>query len=372
MPTLLTVIVPCYQSEVTIRDTLASVQAQTFKDWECLIVNDGSTDGGPRIAEEFAARDPRFRVIHKANGGLSSARNAGIKQACGEYIHFLDADDTMHDSAYAKFIHRLQSDRGLDVCYCRRYTFVNLHNEPLRTVETSEIVDFKRLLVTNHFPVHAAIVRRAAVHRVEGFDEHLTSLEDWDFWLRIAHAGCHFGSIPVTLAFYRKMAGTMSTNSERMYRNALTIIDRLRGLTTTEPVLAMQVERLLANQMSFYLGFALSTDAIPLFEEILESLLTKPEFRPRTDSFSADNFCYGLNAIVDHLDMPPTARLTTILRRCLAGITTVETRLEIVDLLERVIRFFVLPLTEAVAERDRLRNSTSYRLGRLITRCKPW
>ncbi len=88
-----TVIVPAYNAERWLRDCADSVRAQTFPDWECVLVDDGSADGTGALCDEIAQADGRFRVIHQANGGLSRARNAGMDQARGGYIVFLDADD---------------------------------------------------------------------------------------------------------------------------------------------------------------------------------------------------------------------------------------------------------------------------------------
>ena len=90
------VIVPIYNVEVYLRRALDSILSQTHKDWEAVLVDDGSTDSSGRIADEYARNDGRFKVVHKSNGGLSDARNAGMECATGEYLLFLDADDFLH------------------------------------------------------------------------------------------------------------------------------------------------------------------------------------------------------------------------------------------------------------------------------------
>lgn len=87
------VIMPVHNAEKFLREALESVRTQTFADWECVCVDDGSTDASGGILDEFAARDARFVVLHQANGGVSSARNAGLDAARGEWIGWLDADD---------------------------------------------------------------------------------------------------------------------------------------------------------------------------------------------------------------------------------------------------------------------------------------
>ena len=99
---LFSIIIPVYKVEKYIVDCLESVRKQTFTDFEVIMVNDGSPDESPRICDRYARQDNRFQVIHKENGGLSSARNVGITHAKGDYIVFLDSDDLISDDALEK------------------------------------------------------------------------------------------------------------------------------------------------------------------------------------------------------------------------------------------------------------------------------
>ena len=87
------IIVPVYNTEKYLRRCLDSIAAQTFTDWECICVDDGSPDAGGAMLDAYARRDARFRVIHQENGGVSRARNAGLDAARGEWIAFVDSDD---------------------------------------------------------------------------------------------------------------------------------------------------------------------------------------------------------------------------------------------------------------------------------------
>ncbi len=90
----ISIIVPVYKVENYLRRCLDSIVNQTFKDWECILVDDGSPDNCPRICNEYAERDHRFRVIHQENAGVSAARNNGLNEATGEWIGFQFADGT--------------------------------------------------------------------------------------------------------------------------------------------------------------------------------------------------------------------------------------------------------------------------------------
>lgn len=93
---MVSVIVPIYNVEQYLHRALDSILSQTHKDWEAILVDDGSTDSSGQIAEEYAKRDHRFKVVHKSNGGLSDARNTGMRHVAGEFLLFLDSDDFLH------------------------------------------------------------------------------------------------------------------------------------------------------------------------------------------------------------------------------------------------------------------------------------
>lgn len=97
----ISIIVPIYNMELYLRKCLDSIKAQTFTDWECILVDDGSTDSSGLICDEYASEDARFRVVHKENGGVSSARNAGLDAAIGDYIGWVDPDDWTEPEMFA-------------------------------------------------------------------------------------------------------------------------------------------------------------------------------------------------------------------------------------------------------------------------------
>ena len=98
--TMISVIVPIYGVEKFLPNCIESLLRQTYTDLEIILVDDGSKDNCPAICDEYAKKDNRIKVIHKENGGLSSARNAGLKKACGEYISLIDSDDFVAPNFY--------------------------------------------------------------------------------------------------------------------------------------------------------------------------------------------------------------------------------------------------------------------------------
>ena len=116
------VIVPCYQNGKTVEKTVRSILAQTERAWELILVNDGSTDDTGEILDRLAMDDPRIRVMHQKNGGVSAARNAGLEAACGEWITFVDADDWLLLDALQRMLERCDEETDI-VCasYAMRY-----------------------------------------------------------------------------------------------------------------------------------------------------------------------------------------------------------------------------------------------------------
>lgn len=93
---LISIVIPVYNAEKYLRACLDSVLAQTYKNWEAICVNDGSSDNSAKILEEYAAKDARFHIINQQNSGVSTARNTGLRQTTGKYLMYLDSDDIWH------------------------------------------------------------------------------------------------------------------------------------------------------------------------------------------------------------------------------------------------------------------------------------
>ncbi len=243
---LVSVIVPCWNAELTLSETLESIAGQTYRDWEAIVVDDGSNDGSALIAAEWQERDARFIVVRQANGGLSVARNRGIEHARGEFLLFLDADDLIASEKLAHQLPLAQDSREQivysDCTYFSGgppYTFT--HNKdgsdraslPGYTGTAAEILPV--LAQGNIMPVSAPLLPRHTVMAVGGFDPALSALEDWDYWIRCALAGWGFtyDSSPAAFTMIRLRPGSMSTHDMRMMRNEL----RVRGKHRNVPAM---------------------------------------------------------------------------------------------------------------------------------------
>ena len=215
-----TVVVPAYNVSKYIQEALASLEKQTFTDFEVLIVDDGSTDNTADVVQKFCQRDSRFKLLQKPNGGLSSARNYGIHHAQGEYIALLDGDDVYHKDKLATHVARLYSRDDVGLVYSAsrtirddgKPTFIALNGKPIHPNPLLA-------LLCKNFIGHGsnAVFRRCLIEEVGGFNESLRSWEDVDLWLRIAATQkWHFYREKRILCYYRVRPSGLSFNASQM------------------------------------------------------------------------------------------------------------------------------------------------------------
>ena len=198
------VIIPCYNLGKYLDEAVDSVLAQTFRDFEIIVVNDGSTD---RATNELLDRydRPTVRVIRTKNQGLARARNTGIAEARGEYILPLDADDTIGPRYLELAVARLNSNRNLGIVYCRGELFGD-RNGPVAAPEFS-----RRIMLFSNLIFCSALFRKEDWRRVGGYNpEMVHGCEDWDFWLSVLELGRTVHRIPRVLFFYRVREASMN------------------------------------------------------------------------------------------------------------------------------------------------------------------
>ena len=181
---LITIIVPCYNQAQYLSEALQSVLEQTYENWECIIVNDGSPDDTEIVAKTWVGKDSRFICVKKENGGLSSARNAGINYAKGTFILPLDADDRIGPNYVSLAFDAFQKDAELKVVYCKAEKFGN------------EVGEWKlpyysrRNLAVDNMIFCSAVFKREDWELVGGYDVNMIyGLEDWEFWIAILKNG---------------------------------------------------------------------------------------------------------------------------------------------------------------------------------------
>jgi peptidoglycan/xylan/chitin deacetylase (PgdA/CDA1 family)/SAM-dependent methyltransferase len=221
-----TVITPAFNAANTLEKTVQSLRDQTFAGWTAILVNDGSTDGTGALIDAWAARDHRVVGVHQEQGGESSARNAGLARASGDWVLFLDADDWLLPSCLERLTRFLADEPDLDVVHCGwvRVTEDGRRGPPTFAPTDQEL--FPVLTRYNCFAVHACLVRRKLVEGVGGFDETLSTCSDWDLWQRIARTGPRYRRVREVLACYRLRPGSAGTLGARLWRDGRRVIAR--------------------------------------------------------------------------------------------------------------------------------------------------
>ncbi|NJL01798.1 MAG: glycosyltransferase [Spirulinaceae cyanobacterium SM2_1_0] len=224
MPTI-SIVTPAYNAQQTIGATIESVLAQTYRDFELIIVDDGSQDETAAVVRGYD--DPRIRLYVNSNTGAAASRNHGFTVSTGDYIAFLDADDLWLPGKLAMQLQALQAHQEASVAYSWT-DWIDTDGQPLRhggyATFSGDVL--APLLVVN-FLEHGSnpLIRRAAVIAVGGFDATLPASQDWDFYLRLA-ARYQFVNVPVVHIFYRVSPNSISTDLPRLERSCTEMLAR--------------------------------------------------------------------------------------------------------------------------------------------------
>jgi len=254
---LVSVVVPAYNYGRYIGDALRSVQAQTYEEWECVVVDDGSTDETAEVVGAIAAHDRRVRYVRQENGRQAAARNNGIGRSRGEYFQFLDADDLIEPLKIEEHVRVLQTEPGADIVYSDIRYFDDASggvrrgpapgDEPWMPLVSGSGREFMLRLVRNNImPINAPLIPRRVVERVGLFDVGLTPVEDWAYHIRCAAAGARYrlhdreGVRPLV----RVTPGSSSSDPRRMLRAEIRMRRSVRAVLADEEVARLNEDRL--------------------------------------------------------------------------------------------------------------------------------
>lgn len=224
---------PAHDAERTIVAALESVVALSFRDWEIVLCDDASTDGTRAAAEACLARHgvaDRARVLALAHCGPSEARNAGIREARGEFVAFLDDDDTWEPAKLARCIEAIRAG-SLDIV-CHSEVWLDADTGARQVRHYSALFDagvhpLVSLMRNNPFSTSALVVRRAHLLEAGLFDPSLPSAEDYDLWIRLAMIpGVRIGFLDEALGTYLLRQGSESSKIDRRLRALLAIGER--------------------------------------------------------------------------------------------------------------------------------------------------
>jgi glycosyltransferase involved in cell wall biosynthesis len=254
---LVSVVVPCFNYGHLLRESLDSVLGQSLQDWECIVVDDGSTDDTSAVAGSYAAQDARFVCLRQENRGLSAARNAGLRKARGELVQLLDADDLLEAEKLKEHAHFLTRHPEFDLVYGAMRYFTGQGPERRRSLgrhganqewmtlwpDTSQDM-LLALVQGNQFPVSAALFRKSLPAEMGYFDEALASHEDWEFWLRCALAGKRFcgRDAPATRTLIREHGQSLTRRAITMAETRLEVRRRIDKIAAAEALRAVNRE----------------------------------------------------------------------------------------------------------------------------------
>ncbi len=243
---MLTAIIPMHNSAATVGRAIASLREQALQDWEAIVVDDGSSDGGASIAAfEAAARgDARLRLVRQANGGVSSARNTGLDAATGKYILFLDADDWMLPGGVDALVaaaERAGSDDGGVGAAVGKFKLIGVEagkdaRERVLSVEGpwSDEISLQHLLGGIFMTTHGHIVERRYYEGLR-FDPEMKLIEDTDLWFKLAERGVRWRNCHTPVGAYLLRPDSRSVKfrpmldySVRVYTNAFDRVGALK------------------------------------------------------------------------------------------------------------------------------------------------
>lgn len=216
------IVMPCFNAEQHLFNSMSSVLAQGFTDWELIAIDDGSRDGTLECLRIFEKDDNRIRVLSQPNQGVSAARNAALGSSRGEFVAFLDSDDTWTANFLEKMIDALSASPASVLAYCG---WQNLgvdgdRGTPFIPPDYEGSEKTRTLLEGCRWPIHACLTRRSAIEAVGGFDPRLKIGEDYLLWMEVAARG-RIIRVPNVLAFYHHHGGPQATR------------DKARGLSDT-------------------------------------------------------------------------------------------------------------------------------------------
>jgi len=217
---VVSIVVPCHNEAGFLMDCLESVRRQSFDDWECIVVDDASSDESLRIAHDVADADPRFRIArHATHSGLPAARNTGLRLARGSFVAFLDADDMLYPESVMDRVEAIAGTRDDDLIV-GSYSGVEIGGVDTTVgdleaagawIAPSMFIDFLNGSDDCPFPVLAPLVRLDAVLDAGGFDESMKAGgEDWDLWQRLLRAGFVFIPSALRSGVYRQRPDSMT------------------------------------------------------------------------------------------------------------------------------------------------------------------
>lgn len=206
----ISVIVPCYNQALYLDEALQTVLDQSYSNWECIIINDGSTDNTASVANDWLAKDKRFCYLEQENSGVSNARNSGIAISEGEFILPLDADDKISKDYIELAILEFVKNSNLKLVYCNAQKFGEVNG--LWKLPTFSLLN----LANENLIFSSALYKKEDWKRIGGYDENMEDgWEDWEFWISLLKDGGEVAKIDRIGFYYRIKLNSRNKNIKK-------------------------------------------------------------------------------------------------------------------------------------------------------------
>ena len=275
------IITPCYNDGEYIEETIRSIRAQTYTNWEMIIIDDGSDDANTLEILEKIQHEKDIRLLRTQRLRPAGARNAGISVASGEYILPVDADDLIEPTYIERAVEKMEANSQLGIVYCHADLFGE-KNGPWELPD----YNFDTMLLDNVIFV-TALFRRSDWELVGGFRTSMKhGMEDYDFWLSILELGREVCQLPETLFHYRIKASSRTTQFQQ---NAETVKETYRAIYLQHPVLYEKykdryaivlrnalIEHIFLNRAyAESVGILEKVKKIPLLKHVIKKIILK-------------------------------------------------------------------------------------------------
>lgn len=271
MGPLISVIVPCRNYGKYLPETLSCLINQTYSNWECIVVDDSSTDDTALVAKDFERQDSRFKYLLVSTNNVSQNRNGGLRIAKGKYFQFLDADDLLELDKLRLQIAYLETHPAVDLVYGDIFHFNDIEasqrvyrKRQVHGLSGSGILLVEAISGDNIFLINAPLFRKSLIENYGYFDEDLMAMEDWELWSRfmINNASIAYLALSGSAALVRATPGSLSGQDKTMWINRMKarrkIIRQIQGMAIMKKEKAqltdIHQQRMFFENMMLHIG----------------------------------------------------------------------------------------------------------------------
>jgi glycosyltransferase involved in cell wall biosynthesis len=271
---LVSIIVPIYNGEEFLKETIETVINQTYNGWELLLIDDGSTDNSKKICLDFVNKDNRIKYFYKTNGGQASARNLGINKSQGEWIALLDADDLWHETKIEKQVSVVLNNPEVAICFTNTVAFETNITKEIYNFDTKNFgllsdAFFLEAYTSSYMSNSSLMIKKSIVENEGGYDESevLRGSEDWDLLLKLLLNGNRIYGLKDRLFYYRIHDGGIHLQNARMFIGKTIVYKKYHNLSSLGRLRKLRQYRYTYRELLNYLFEEERIDEIKLYSK---------------------------------------------------------------------------------------------------------